>query len=208
MCSVRPHAALRLIRDLSKNGFNGPILASITALTGLVALYAPPPPCGLPTDSGLRMGTLWPRGLRDNRFSGSAPPTISALTALAKLYGSIHRPGSRRCSACLAARPRDTPVAVCSVRPHAALCLIRDLAKNSFNGPILASITALTGLIALYTPPPPCSLPADSGLRMGTLWRRWLYENRFSGSVPSTISALAALTNLCAPHSGPPMGFG
>jgi hypothetical protein len=40
------------------NGFTGPILASITALTRLVALYAPPPPCGLPADSGLWMGTL------------------------------------------------------------------------------------------------------------------------------------------------------
>ena len=39
------------------------------------------------------------------------------------------------------------------------------------------------------------------------LWRRYLYENRFSGSVPPTISALTALTYLCAPHSGPPTGF-
>jgi hypothetical protein len=180
------------------NGFTGPILASITALTRLVALYAPPPPCGLPADSGLRMAR-WRRRLRDNRFSGSAPPTISALTSLAKLYASIHRPGSRRCGACLAARPPDTLSAVCPVRPHAALCLIRDLAKNGFTGPILASITALTKLFFLYALPPPCGPPADSGLRMGTLWRRYLNENRFSGSVPSTISALTALKDLCAP---------
>jgi hypothetical protein len=32
------------------------------------------------------MGTLWRRILNENRFSGSAPPTISALTALTLLY--------------------------------------------------------------------------------------------------------------------------
>ncbi len=41
-----------MTRLLSKNGFTGPILASIMALTKLVVLYALPPPCGLPADSG------------------------------------------------------------------------------------------------------------------------------------------------------------
>jgi hypothetical protein len=36
-----------VIRDLGNNGFTGPILASITALTRLASLYAlPPQPCG------------------------------------------------------------------------------------------------------------------------------------------------------------------
>jgi hypothetical protein len=42
--SVRPYASLCAVRDLSTNGFTGPILASITALTKLVWLCAPPPP--------------------------------------------------------------------------------------------------------------------------------------------------------------------
>jgi hypothetical protein len=33
---------------LGKNGFTGPILASITALTRLANLYAPPPPVRSP----------------------------------------------------------------------------------------------------------------------------------------------------------------
>ncbi len=74
-----------MIRDFSKNGFTGPIMASITALTRLAYLYAPPLPCGLSTDSGLQMSTSWRRALRENRFSGSVPPTISALTALTRL---------------------------------------------------------------------------------------------------------------------------
>ena len=51
------------------------------------------------------------------------------------------------------------------VRPHASFCVIRGLSKNGFTGPgpVLASITALTRLVELYTAPPPCSLPADSG---------------------------------------------
>jgi hypothetical protein len=36
-------------------------------------------------------------------------------------------------------------------------------------------------------------------VRAGTSWRRNLAENRFSGSVPSAISALTALTKLYAP---------
>jgi hypothetical protein len=41
---VRPHASLCVIRYVARNGFTGPILASITALTRLASLYAPPPP--------------------------------------------------------------------------------------------------------------------------------------------------------------------
>jgi hypothetical protein len=41
--SARPHASLCAIRALGKNGFTGPILASITALTRLAYLCAAPP---------------------------------------------------------------------------------------------------------------------------------------------------------------------
>jgi hypothetical protein len=37
---------------------------------------------------------------------------------------------------------------------------------------------------------------------MGTLRRRSLLDNRFSGSVPPTISALTALTAMCVPTQG------
>ena len=39
--------------------------------------------------------------------------------------------------------------------------------QNNFTGPILASITALTRLVKLYAPLPPCDLPADSGVLNG-----------------------------------------
>jgi hypothetical protein len=70
--------------------------------------------------------------------------------------------------------------------------------RSGFAGPIPASVTALTRLVSLYAAPPAaCGLPAESGVRIGTLRRRELGENRFSGSVPATISALTALTYLC-----------
>ena len=84
----------------------------------------------------------------------------------------------------------------CSEWPHGSLCVIRGLSKNGLTGPILASMSALTRLAYLYAALPPCGLPAESGMRTGTLWRRELGENRFSGAVPSTISALTALTFL------------
>jgi hypothetical protein len=42
---------------------------------------------------------------------------------------------------------------------------------------------------------------------MGTLWRRYLIENRFSGSVPPAISALTALTYLCVRTAALPRGL-
>jgi hypothetical protein len=48
-----------------------------------------------------------------------------------------------------------------------------------------------------------CGLSAASALRTGTLRHRALGENRFSGSMPPTISALIALTWLCAPFARP-----
>ncbi len=87
--SFRPAACACAIRSLAQNGFTGPILASITALTRLVDLYAPLPPCGLPAESGARTGTWWRRSLAENRFTGSLPPTISTLTTLRRLYASM-----------------------------------------------------------------------------------------------------------------------
>jgi hypothetical protein len=102
------------------------------------------------------MSTLRHRALGNNRFSGSMPSTISALTALTVMC--VPRfPSMRRL-------PRYASAwALRSVRPHPSLCVIRGLLENNFTGPILASITALTRLVKLYAAPPQCGLPADSG---------------------------------------------
>ena len=73
---------------------------------------------------------------------------------------------------------------------------------SSVTGPIPASISALTRLASLYAPPRLCGLSAESGVRMGASLRRILGDNRFSGSVGSTISALTALTYLYAANPG------
>jgi hypothetical protein len=84
-----------------------------------------------------------------NRFSGSVPPTISALTALTSLY--VANPGrapagaGNGCAWAVYLRRGSMP----------PLCAIRALSKNGFTGPILASITALTRLLLLYAAPPP-----------------------------------------------------
>jgi hypothetical protein len=94
------------------------------------------------------MSTLRHRALGGNRFSGSVPSTISALTALTQLcvpeFLSMRR--LPRCGGCASAW------ALPSVRPHPSLCVIRGLTNNNFIGPILASITALTRLVAMYAP--------------------------------------------------------
>jgi hypothetical protein len=67
---------------------------------------------GVSADSGVRMSTLWRRSFSQNRFSGTVPPTISALTALTYLCAPFTRPGSaptwrmRRCASTAAARGR------------------------------------------------------------------------------------------------------
>ncbi len=104
------------------------------------------------------MRTVWRRALGRNRFSGSMPSTISALTALTKLCVPKFL-SMLRLPRCASAR------VACSVRPRASLCAVRDLTVNNFTGPIFASITALTRLAHLYAPLPPCDLPTDSGVR-------------------------------------------
>ncbi len=112
-------------------------------------------PCGLTADSRVRM-TMWRRGLAMNRFSGSVPPTISALTALTSLY--VANPGrapagaGNGCAWAVYLRRGSMP----------PLCAIRGLFTNGFTGPIPASITALTRLVTLCAPPPPVrGLPAE-----------------------------------------------
>jgi hypothetical protein len=92
------------------------------------------------------MSTLRRRALGGNRFSGSMPSTISALTALTFMYVPKFLSMWRlpRCASAWALR---------SVRPHSSLCVIRGLINSSFTGPIPASITALTRLVKLYAPP-------------------------------------------------------
>ena len=95
------------------------------------------------------------RDLSENRFTGTVPSTISALTALKSLCAPFARPGSHQFGACVAARALGCAWALSAVRPDASLGAIRLLGKNGFTGPILASITALTRLVGLYAPSPP-----------------------------------------------------
>jgi hypothetical protein len=208
-----------MIRWLNNNSFTGPILASITALTRLAYLYAVPPPLS-PGRFGCANGHV--AAQRRHR-----QPLLRQRAADDRRVDCAHchvrpdaRPGYRRGGACLAAQvhgcacafgfraaqaglPRCASAwALCYARPHPSLCVIRYLNTNNFTGPILASITALTRLAYLYAPLPPCDLPADSGVRMSTLRHRALGGNRFSGSLPSTISAMTALTVMCVPTRG------
>ncbi len=136
---------------------------------------------------------------------GSVPPTISALSALTYLCVPFARPGSppmrrlRRSASAAAARGRF-------IFGEAAGLAVRDQAL---------------GQDRLHRPDPrehhgahpagravrPAAARAVSRLtrtcRTGTLWCRSLFENRFSGSVPPTLSALSALTYLCVPFARP-----
>ncbi len=73
----------------------------------------------------------------------------------------------------------------------------RNLERNAFIGPFPVGITALTRLDTLYSP---ALVPLQHQLRPlscdGTLWHRNLDYNRFSGSVPSTIATMTALSYL------------
>ncbi len=217
---VRPQASLCMIRWLRNNNFTGPILASITALTRLAYLYAAPPPVRSSGRFGCANGHV--AAQRRHRQPLLRQPAVDDLCVdCAHCHVRPDaRPGYRRGGACLAAQvhgcacafgcraaqaglPRGASAWVlCSARPHPSLCAIRYLNNNHFTGPILASITALTRLVNLYAPLPPCDLPADSGVRMSTLRHRALGGNRLSGSLPPTISALTALTFMCVPTRG------
>ncbi len=53
------------------------------------------------------------RDLNNNRFSGTVPPTISALTALTSLCAPHALPESRGCGARASRRDRLTPLEPC-----------------------------------------------------------------------------------------------
>jgi hypothetical protein len=147
--SARPHASLCAIRSSSQNGFTGPIPASITALTRLAVLCAPPPPVRSPGRLGhaerARCGAdTSPRTASPAACRRRSPRCARSRTCAPPLHGRARR----RCGACVAARARGSS----SARPHASLCVARDLAENGFTGPILASITALTRLAYLCAP--------------------------------------------------------
>jgi hypothetical protein len=126
-----------MIRYVDDTGFTGPILASITALTKLVTLYAPPTPCDLPAESGVRAGTLWRRALGDNRFSGTVPASITALTKLVTLYAPP--------------TPCDLPA---ESGARAGTLWRRALGDNRFSGTVPSTISALTALMFLYAANP------------------------------------------------------
>ncbi len=156
-----------------------------------------------------RTGTLRRRGLSENRFSGSVPPAISALTVLTLMCVPFARPGSpptrrmRRCASAGAARGRF-------IFGAAAWFAVRD---------------QVLGHERLHRPDPrehhgahPAGPPVRRAAAravsrptracwMGTLRHRSLFENRFSGSVPPTVSALTALTRLCARTAALPRGL-
>jgi hypothetical protein len=118
-------------------------------------------PCGLPADSGVLNGHAAAQGpRREPLLRQSAADDLRAERA--------HVAVRPFCAAGLAAdaahasqrERRGCAFAVWPVRPHALLCAIRDLGKNGFTGPIPASITALTRLVALCAPSPPVRSPS------------------------------------------------
>ncbi len=89
---------------------------------------------------------------------------------------------------------------------HTAACMLvtRHLGKNGFTGPILAYVTPLTRLVGLYARGPRCRRVDSRPIGIATLWHRLLADNRFGGNMPSTISALTAISvAMCAFHALP-----
>jgi hypothetical protein len=129
---------MRMNRRLSENGFTGPILASITALTGLLNLYAPLSQCGALADR-VCDGALWRRFLYGSRFTGSVPAAISALTALRQLYAS--KPAFPRVTiTCVAAGLAGVDAGGLQICVH---CGCRDLSGNRFEGQVPLSLFAM-----------------------------------------------------------------
>jgi len=71
--------------------------------------------------------------------------------------------------------------------------MIRLLSECGFTGPILSHVTALTRLAYLYALRRR-AVPQPILLCYRHLWHRSLRSNRFTGSVPSAISVLTAVT--------------
>ena len=82
---------------------------------------------------------------------------------------------------------------LCSALAGSALCAVYAKRKHWLANNALGLAFSLTGIESL----------SMGSVQTGTLRRRDLNDNRFSGSVPPTISALTALTSLCAPFARP-----
>ena len=106
-----------------------------------------------------------------------------------------------------AAQPHAT-----SVRPAVDDCLDPRRAlgngkpgvSNKFSGTLPAGLSRLSKLMTLCVPlPTPLCIPAGSPFRLAEAWRclagRHLYDIGLHGSFPDWVSALRALTGLCAP---------
>jgi hypothetical protein len=152
-------------------------------------------------------GTLWRRDLLENRFSGSVPPTISALTALTFMCAPTRGRSPpmqrlRRCASAAASpgRPIFGAAACLAVRdqPHVQERLHRPDPREHHGAHPAGRAVRRAAARAVSRPTRACGT--------GTLRRRDLYGNRFSGSVPPTISALSAVTYLCAPTAALPRG--
>ena len=144
----------------------------------------------------------------DQQFDlvGTVPLTISALTGLTRLYApaetcfdcfEVHFV----CACVCMGEPACSRLQLCGHSPtriglrNCCGCVIRRLTQTRLAGPFPAGITALTMLTHLYAPPCAVRCPGwDGGRRC-----RLLGNNHFTGSVPSTISALYRLETLCAP---------
>jgi hypothetical protein len=105
------------------------------------------------------MGTLWRRDLLENRFSGSVPPTISALTALTYLCAPT------------AALPRGLDNCLSKLSQEPLRC--RDLIGNRLEGRVPPSLLAMRIPRLLYVPPPASALErfdAEPGICGGSLF--------------------------------------
>jgi hypothetical protein len=143
------------------------------------------------------------RSLGDNRFSGTVPSTISALTALTSLCAPHALPESRGCGVWASRRDRLTPLEPCVACGRMLHCAWSGTwPRTALPARSSRASRRSPGWSPCALRHRPCGLPADSGLRTGTLWRRNLVKNRFSGRVPPTISALTALTFMCAADPG------
>jgi hypothetical protein len=173
--------------------------AALAAAAALPRVLSARPGTSPPTRAARRVITGYP-GL-----VGSVPPTISALTALNVLCVPFARPGSpptrrlRRSVSAAAARGRHTfGAAACLAWRDQALVqerLYRPDPREHHGAHPAGRAVRRAAARAVSRPTRAC--------RTGTLRRRALGENRFSGSVPPAISALAALTVLCVPFARP-----
>ena len=86
----------------------------------------------------------------------------------------------------------------------------RDVSSNSLTGPLpteLGTLTALTELCVRHPHPPCLDACAVTGLwaERGAMWVcRWLNNNDLTGTLPTELGTMDALTSLCVRHPLPP----